>query len=265
MIESNFSFAGKHCMTDFDLLYVEDNDTRVVSGDTALNTYEIAGMSGTLRYGGERHEVHRRMGHLYPMTSPPSEAAAQELMRRVAAWLKGAGRERLIFDHEPDRYLLAECASELVWSKKSWMEGGLDVTFDCQPYAYALRESVASASIGASGSVTITVDTGAPAPLCATITNTGSAALTGIKLIMGGRWWEFVGMSIAKNGVLRVSMERPVGASITQGGTATNALPCCERLDDLTVKGAASVSVLATYAGSGGGAHVTLTARGRWV
>lgn len=261
MIESGFSFAGKHCMRDFNCLYVEGNSGRIITPRLNANEYKIGGVSGSVRFPGETYETHLLKGALFPMISPLSEAEAQIAARALTNWLF-SGQQRLIFDYETDKYLLAEVQADATWSAQQWLDGGLAIQFLAQPFAYAIAESAASASIGASGSVPISVNTGMAAPLNATITNTGTAALTGVTLTLKSKAAVFTGLNIASGAALAITMDAPIGAKVG----SVNALPYASRFDYMELaKGSNTVGVALTYASSGTKtATVRFSARGRW-
>lgn len=263
MIESNFTFNGRHCMNDMGLLYVENSGGRVITHARRINEYTVAGASGTIRFPGETFEKATLSGSLYPMESPKSEADAQALMRQVAAWLYGP-RGRLIFDYEPDRYRIAEISGESKWSCREWLDGGLDVEFDVQPFAWALNPTRETHTVTDTCAFALNMGDSQDAPLEAIIRNTGAAALTGISISRGSREWLFAGMSVPQDGLVTITQEPPVGATITTGGIVTNALPYAMQFDTVTVSGAADLAVALSFDGSGS-ADVTLQARGRWL
>ena len=272
-IESGFTFGGKHCMNDFGLLYVEDKGGRIITHARRINEYTIAGASGTVRFPGEAYEKAILSGALYPMTSPTSEAEAQALMRSIDAWLYGP-RDKLIFDYEPDKYRLAEVTGESKWSYRDWIDGGLAIEFDVQPFAYAVTPTTPFAYAVVPTPTqpnvkeyvyAINVETGLEAPLEATITNSGTAKLTGVTIDCGSKRWSFEDMSITQCGVLAISMESPIGATITQGNVITNALPHATRFDVINIEGETAISVKLTFDGSAHSDSVALSARGRWL
>lgn len=263
-ILTNFTFNGEHCLDDHGLLFVEDSGGRVITHARRINEYEIAGASGTIRFPGEAYEKATLSGALYPMESPADEAAAQALMRGVAAWLYGP-RGRLIFDYEPDKYRLAEITGESKWSCRDWLDGGLDIAFDIQPFAWAVAPVTASHAVTSDYAFTLDMGDSLPAPLEATITNSGEAALTGAAIQYGANYWIFEGMSIPQNGALAISCEAPIGAVITAGGQRANALPYAQDFDRIELSGTASVGVTLTFASGARGAAVALQARGRWL
>ena len=162
--EINFSFGGLHCLRDFGAIYAEKNG-HAISPAITRNEYEIAGTPGTILLPGDLPETLHFKGTLFFLDDPPTQAAAQERLRRIAAWLT-SGRQPLIFDYEPLRYYMASVDNQIDWNYSSWIEGGLDIEFTAQPYAYAVKETTASTITAAtSAQLTLTLDTGEVAPL----------------------------------------------------------------------------------------------------
>ena len=259
--EINFSFDGLHCMRDFGLMYVEDGG-HPITPETARNEYEIAGMSGTLLMPGETKKTKIFTGTLYFMDSPPSQEAAQENLRRIGAWLT-SGRKMLVFDYELTRYYLAQVDAETVWDFSNWVEGGLKISFTAQPFAYNRSESNAEISTALTSlNVTLALDSGLPAPLSLTLTNTGAAVITGFSATLGGRSVTFAGMSIAAGGKLTISLEPPISALYADGSSA---LPQATALEQLLANpGSNVVGLTITYGAGEKGADIVISARGRY-
>lgn len=260
-MECNFTFDGKHCLRDFDCFYIYKG--RPISGDSNFRTFEISGADGDLIYGDERtHETITHKGTLYLMHTPPTDAAAMRIYRQISAWLK-AGRRRLIWDYEPEKFLLAEAAAGMDYTESNWPDGGMEISLRCQPLAYDLREAIAGGVIEdtAAHDYTLPLYTGEPAPVCCDITNTGTAAITGAVLTAGARQVIFSGMALAAGQTLQISMETPVGASIG----ADSALPKATRFDYLTANGPETVTVTLNFGSGTKQATVKAHARGRWV
>ena len=129
--EINFSFGGLHCLRDFGCIYVE-NKGHAITPKIRRNEYDISGTPGTILMPGDLPETLEFDGTLFFVRDPPSQAAAQQQLRRIAAWLTN-GRQRLIFDYEPLRYYMASVDDELNWGFSDWIDGGMDVTFTAQP------------------------------------------------------------------------------------------------------------------------------------
>lgn len=257
--EVNFSFNGLHCLRDFGCIYIE-NDRRTVSPETRRNEYEIAGVSGTILLGDQvAHSVYTLTGTLVPMKSPESMQAAQELARRVSAWLK-SGRGVLIWDYEPTQMHYAEVITATEWNTQAWMDGGLAITWQVQPYTYDLTPTVCRKTFEAgSNEMTVPVYTGIPCPVSVAVTNEGTSAITRVKIsTAAGQVVEMSkGLSLAAGAVLRLNMDPPIGAAIEVSGRQTNALRHAVRFDQLTLSGPEVLTIEAN-----GKIRVEATARG---
>jgi predicted phage tail component-like protein len=75
--------------------------------------------------------------------------------RSIAAWLSVGGWSKLIINDEPDKYYLAKVTSELDL-KNLWESGTVEITFDCQPFAYSVTEVSESVALTAPGTKTFT-------------------------------------------------------------------------------------------------------------
>ena len=257
--EVNFTFDGLHCLRDFGCIFIAD-PTRIVSPKTNRPEYSIAGMSGTILMGDKAtHEPYMVPGVLVPIKTPQSAQAAQQLARRVAAWLK-TGRRVLSWDYEPMHQHAAEVVAAIEWETKTWMDGGLAVTFKVQPYTYDLTATVKQKTISAGTStLLVPVSTGEPCPVSIKLTNTGSAAITRVRVATAaGKAVELAkGMSLAAGAMLNLTMEPPIGAAITSGGVTTNALRYAVKFDQLTLAGPENLTIEVD-----GAATVVATARG---
>jgi len=112
--ESGFTFGNKHSRRDMGLIYAE-KDGHIAIPEIKRNSYSIAGMSGTLLLAGEAWQPFTLEGTLYPAIEPESQADAQDLLRSISAWLTN-GRQRLIFDYEPNVYYMAELSAASKWT-----------------------------------------------------------------------------------------------------------------------------------------------------
>lgn len=227
------------------------------------SAYKIAGKSGTVLLGqrAERDPL-EFTGTLVMASEPETRGDAQAKLRAIAAWLL-CGRQKLIFDYEPDVYYLAEVAKSAAWTDENWFGGEISVTFTAQPYARSVTPATAAKTSAAGSSATVsiqlTVQTGDAAPLEVTVENTGSAALTAISLMNGKVRLE--GMSIPRGSAAVISAEEPIGAHIVGGESL---LPYAAAFDLIEVEnGVHTISAALTFAGSGT-AKVTASARGRW-
>lgn len=255
--ETGFTFGGVHSRRDMGLLYVE-KEGHIAIPEIKRNSYQIAGMSGTVLTDGEAWQPFNLEGTLYPAEEPATQAEAQALLRDVTAWLT-AGRQKLIFDYEPDKYYEAELSAASKWSLRNWFGGELQIRFQAQPFARNVTPSEGSATINSSGNVSISVDTGLPAPLVLIVENTGSATIKGVTV--GGKI-AFADMQLTRGQVLTISSEAPIGAVI---GSGTNAMPYASAFAPVYLdNGVNRVAVGLTYTGGSGQAKVTAQVRGRW-
>lgn len=255
--ETGFSFDGRHSRRDMGLLYVE-KEGHIAIPEIKRNSYQIAGMSGTLLLSGEAWQPFNLEGSLFPAVEPRTQADAQDMLRSISAWLTG-GRKRLIFDYEPAIYYMAELSGTSKWTLRNWFGGELQVRWTAQPYAYNVDEDSASIDVTSGGSKTVTlrVYTGLPAPLKLTVKNTGSAPIT--RVSFGGI--TLAGMSLTANQTLVVDSEAPAGAKI---GSNTNALPYATAWQPYMVNnGNNTIYVNLTFGSGTAGAKITASARGR--
>ena len=259
--EINFSFGGKHCLTDFGCIYVEKSG-HVISPAATLNTYEISGLSGTIRMDGTVYQPITFTGNLFFAKDPPSQAEAQERLRAISRWLL-SGRQWLVFDYEPDRYYLAEVTASGKWTYADWIEGGLSVEFTAQPFAFNVQASEATTTLtGDAADVPLVAVTGEAAPLIISVTNTGTAALTAFTASCGGKAIAMEGMNLAAGASMVISMEPPIGA---EDGDGNSVMQYATQFDYMTVaEGKNTVTCNAAFDGAGTAA-VTISARGRYI
>ena len=259
--ETGFTFNGEHSYGTHGLIYSERDQGHPAIPRAERNEYRIAGRSGTVLFEGETHNTLTFSGSLYPHEEPKTQKDAQRLIRRVQQWLT-AGRQKLIFDYEPNRYYMAQLSSQSDWTLKNWFGGELSVTFEAQPYAYDVLESVWTAA----GSTSITLNpnmaTLYPAPLEILVTNTGTAQLTGCTVSLDGvQMISFTTLTINNGKWLRITCETPIGAM----SGSVNALPRCTAFAPiLLTQGAHTVALALTYGSGTPGASVRLAARGRY-
>ncbi|MBQ8109551.1 MAG: hypothetical protein IJ124_05250 [Clostridia bacterium] len=257
--ETGFTFGGVHSRRDMGLLYVE-KEGHIAIPEIKRNSYQIAGMSGTLLLSGETWQPFNLEGSLYPAEEPRTQAEAQALLRDISAWLT-AGRQQLIFDYEPDIFYMAELSATSKWTLRNWFGGELQIRFLVQPYAYNVEEH--SATVTATTGTTsvqlpLAVQTGLPAPLKLTIENNGSAAITGVSC----RDITLQDMRLTRGQKLEITSEPPAGATIgsssaLQYATAFAPVYLDNGVNTLRVS-------LTSEAGGTHSAVITASARGRW-
>ena len=254
---TGFSFGGVHSRDDMGLIYAE-KDGHVMIPEIKRNAYSIAGMSGTVLMPGEAWQTFFLEGTLYPAEEPRTLSDAQALLRDIVAWLT-AGRQRLIFDYEPEVYYLAEIATAAKYSLRNWFGGELPIRFTVQPFAYNVDVNAATVeTTGTSVTVSVSVETGQPAPLKLTVENTGGAAIT--RVACGGVILD--GMNLGAGSTLVIDTEPPAGATI---GNASAMSYATKFSPTWCYNGSNQFTVNLSYSGSGTRrAKVSALARGRW-
>lgn len=263
--ESGFTFGGKHSYDDMGLIYAE-KDGHIAIPEIKRNAYSIAGASGTLLLPGETWQPFILEGTLYPALEPATQADAQDLLREVAAWLTG-GRQKLIFDYEPNVYYLAELSASCKWSLRNWFGGELAVRWTAQPFAYNVDENTSVTSLtGNSVQMGLNLIGTQRAPLTVKIENTGLAAISEVRVADD---LYFQGINLGAGQSITITTEPPAGARIQRsGGSAEDAMPYAALFRPVTLApGMSQVIVRCIYdyvSGDTTGMRVTLSARGRW-
>ena len=82
--ETGFTFGGVHSRRDMGLIYIE-KDGHIAIPEIRRNSYQIAGMSGTVLTDGEAWQPFGLEGTLVPAEEPATQAQAQALLRDVTA------------------------------------------------------------------------------------------------------------------------------------------------------------------------------------
>ena len=259
--EVNFTFNGLHCMRDFGCIYIASGKARTVAPAMVRNTYEIAGVSGTVLLGElETYEPYKLSGTLVPMQTPRTMAAAQDLARRLSAWLQ-RGRGELCWDYEPFHLHYAEVISATSWETKTWMDGGLAFDFLVQPGTYNLTPTAAQMTItGGKGELYIPVSTVLPCPVDIELINRGDQQVSHVKCTTPDGHVVELGksMELQPGDELYLTMHPPIGATIRSNGSEINALQFAEKFDPLTLSAPGSICIEAD-----GLVSVKAVARGR--
>lgn len=145
---------------------------------------ELAGVSGAYDFPGSGYSLREITMRIAYIGDNYHELRARA--RDIAAWLAQDDFCRLIMDDEPDKYYLAKVTSALDL-QSLWQSGTVDVSFDCQPFAYSVEEQ--SVSLPAAGGIitnpgTRAVDFKSPhgSKFLITIANHGA----NVSLTMGG-------------------------------------------------------------------------------
>lgn len=262
-IDNGFSFDGRHCLSDFGLICVKDEE-RTLTAPAEVVAYTIGGIQGTKAFG-----EHRIM-QAYPMTvtlyadrEMGSETDLTQLWRRAIAWLT-SGRKQLIWDSEPDVYAMAE-ATEITGSVKDWIEEGMQVTWLIQPELHSIRPDRLSMNVQDNGwhDGILRINTCDPAPVSVCVAPEGSARLSSINVSVDGKQVLLTGLEAVAGDAVRIEMQTPIGAEIIHAdGSKENALPHALVFDRLTGDGSTAVAVM--LGGQSPAAQVTFEAWGVW-
>ena len=262
-MDNGFYFDGKHSLTDWGVIAIKDKK-RTIAAPGEVLSYRVGGLQGTVAFTDQQNlREYNVPVKLYAARDLGSETAATRLWRQLAEWLT-VGRRKLIWDSEPDKYLLAEC-TELVGDPSGWIEEGLKVTFKVQPGLRSVQPARLQMEItdGDWHDGTMYVDSGLPAPVELRVTNTGDSTITGVCAVVNAGGIRLDGLTLAARDTLLISMEVPAGAEILHpDGTTENALPYALEFDYLETRGITAASV--KVEGSGARAEAVITARGVW-
>jgi len=283
--ETGFSFGGVHSRDDMGLIYVE-KEGHIAIPEIKRNSYTIAGMSGTLLLSGEAWQPFTLEGSLFPAEEPATQAEAQALLRNILSWLT-AGRQRLIFDYEPEVYYMAELMGSSKWTLRNWFGGELQIRFLAQPFAYSvnastetvvagggpasvanthavgLRKAAAANRIEAPAgiedelTIKLDVETDHPTGLELTVTNTGEAAITSV----GVEGIQVGGLELRTGQRLVIDTNPPASVLIDGENAMANVT---DFAPIWLYNGVNLLAVRLAYDGSDGTAQVTASARGRW-
>ena len=226
-----FTFAGKHTMRDWGLYFIPD--AVYMAGGVSRNEYEIGGADGTLLLSGLRRGAWQLKGALYRADDVPTYSAQSQSLRQIIAWLR-CGRDKLILDYETDKYYLAQVDGVFTWTDKTWMEGGLPVTFTVQPGAWAVAQS-SYQGVSEDGACVLscTMDGTADAPPLIRILNSSADPISAVTVSCGGKSWALSGLALAQGERLTISCAAPAGASIRRNGEEVSVLDTITRADKL--------------------------------
>lgn len=263
--EMGFTFAGRHT-SEFGLVWVE-NKAHTLAPDVSRNEYTIAGKSGTVLLDGETRKPLEFPGSLYLVDNEPeNQREAQRKAREILAWLC-QGRQRLVFDYEPERFYLAQVDSAITWNLANWFGGEISITLTAQPYAYSSQADRGTAELSKTGSpgreqteIRVNVHTMHPAPIEIQITNRGTSPINSVA-VMDGRI-DIDGLQMGQGRTLTISMEEPIDACFEDGSSA---LPYAQRFDLVTLEaGTQYIPVALGFGGTDHQAGISLAVRGRW-
>lgn len=232
----------------------------------------VSGRNGTLRWPGRTYKPTHYKGVLYLLGKETEPISTEEMLRRmtdIAAWLCGRDRRgRLILDAVPDRYYVAEVDSEALLTDNDWMNGQAAISFTCQPFARAIRESreMFDTAANTEKKATISVGGNAQTLLAFHVTNETSSVMNTMQIEAPDTAFVFAGLgldagetlhgSYTEDDLLRLAIE---GVD----GSRRSAMPMRQVSSDddlLLCPGRNSVTVKTQTACS-----VILEARGRWM
>ena len=189
---SNFVFAGKHCLNDMGCVFVMDSMDAVPPAK--INTYEISGQGGTLRYDsgeGILYEEKSLSGTLYFVKHSTDGLLSEEeittKLHAVAAWLGNSGRARLVFDSDISRYYEAEVDGSQSLSRKDWENGSIKLKMVLQPYSCSIEQFTVQQSLilsaSTAGEISLAaLEIGYVTPLIIEITNQSATTITDLRI-----------------------------------------------------------------------------------
>lgn len=266
-MDNGFWFDGRHSLRDMGVIAIRDSK-RIISAPGETYSYAAGGVHGTVVFSDRQNlSEYNQAVRLYADAFMPSQTDATAMWRKLAAWLT-PGRRRLIWDSEPDKYIMAE-VTDITGDSTDWTEEGLKITFKCQPVLRSVFPKAARATIadGKVHEIALPVSTMLPAPVEIAIQVAGQAALSGCVLMVQGGAVKFEDLSVKPGERLSIAMEHPAGAEILRtGGQRENALPYCTSFSRLEVSAPAKMQAQLIFApaGSAGSATVEVSVRGVW-
>lgn len=134
----SFSFKGVSSLS-FGL--VSKSGKRALLPAATPRRADTPGRSGTLDFDGMEYAMRQISMRLMYVGDDFYELRARA--KRVAAWLASESWERLAFEDEKDVYYLAKVTGEIDL-QAAQLGGVAEVSFDCQPFAYSVKEERAS-------------------------------------------------------------------------------------------------------------------------
>ena len=205
-----FSFDGKHC-EDMNVAFLPSQYPFIAGQNVPSLT--VAGRHGSLRYPGRTFKPKYYKGTLYWMNDDGGcdPITTKDMLQRatdIAAWLCGKdGRGQLILDALDDRYYIAELAEESALSDVDWMSGQAAITFTCQPFARAMKESSATIETAAqpAKNAALTLVGNMETLLAFSVTNTSSSTMNTLLIEAPDTTFEFESLALASGETLHGS------------------------------------------------------------
>ena len=244
-----FIFDGRHTLRDFGLIWIPD--APLVEAASQRNEYEVSGCEETVVYDGDMRKPFKLSGNLYPEHDLSGVREAGELFRRVVRWLKKR-RSELVLDYDPGVFYMAQVDDSMSFTDKNWMEGGINVTFICQPGA---RDRAICTTRGemdsAQADFALILRGERAADVTVNVTNAGADAITGLTVTLAGKQWVLEDMELETGETAVIKCVPPVDAYKQSGDTVTSLLACVSKAETLkAVPGANIVTVEAECEGT---------------
>lgn len=247
----DFIFCGR-ALTEF-RAHAFFGKSTTIAGAVTRAQYDTGGEE-LLDLGDAHEETFPVSMTIVPMKG---ERATEEWQRRLARWLRGA-RGYLSLVRSPDVCRLAQFDGEIRFTRASWPHGALELTATMSGGLYASRESEVTFACSSAGSAPLYFMTGQARPPRITIVPGSGSVISGVTVTIGGRVVEIDGVSVSEALVIDQAAQR---VSVTADGQS--AFAQVTAWDQLMIESGAQIDVQIRY-GSGGSAHVTAAARGRW-
>jgi predicted phage tail component-like protein len=112
--------------------------SRPVLAQLRSNSIVIYGKDGVIDHGNNDHDTLKIPIHIEYIGTSYMELRKRS--REIAAWLYTAKWEKLIYEDEPDKYYLVKVSGE-VNLDNLFRLGRMDITFECQPFAYMVIDT----------------------------------------------------------------------------------------------------------------------------
>lgn len=247
----DFIFCGR-ALTEF-RAHAFFGKSTTIAGAMTRSQYDVGGEE-LMDFDDAREETFPVSMTIIPMRG---ERATDEWQRRLIRWLRGA-RGYLSLMRTPDVCRLAQFDGEIRFTRASWPHGALELSATMSGGLYASREAEATFAVTQSGSGALYFSTGCARPARITIVPASSSVISGVTVTIGGHTVEIDGVEVSEALVIDQSAQR---VSVTADGQS--AFAQVTAWDQLMIESGAQIDVQIRY-GSGGSAHVTAAARGRW-
>ena len=261
-----FAYDGRHC-EEMGVAFIPSQYPFVPA--QTVPTVTIPGRHGTLRYKGRTYKPRYLKGTLYLLdtigdTGPIATAEMLQRMSDVAAWLCGRdGRGRLVLDAQQDRYYIAEVEQEALLKDDDWAIGSAQISFCCQPFAFAVHEDNLTVTTAANTAKTVSLSVrgNAPTLLAFDVTNTSNAILDTLQVETSGCGYHFSALGLKPGATLSVGYDDTDLLRIMIAADSAMAARDMSSDDDLVLQaGTNSVTIRTQRVCS-----VTLHARGRYL